>query len=183
MTLMKKGFTWNIFSNICNQGGFLPWELVLPFLSLSEVETFCLTTWTVSRQIHFPDTPRERRLWVQSWSWRHRSTPRKWLLADFITSGVYPCASPLFRSKSVRGATLCCLRILSLCWGRREGGEEGGQQTQLGKLLSSPKFKSCQGNRQINLEGGNCGSEWSLPISFLDLCLFFLVSVQCGKTR
>ena len=105
-------------------------------------------------------------------------------MADFIISGVYPCASPLFRSKSVRGANLCCLRIISLCWERREGGGgEGGQQTQLGKLLSSPKFKNCQGDRQISLEGGNCASERSLPISFLDLCLFFLVSVQCGKTH
>ena len=39
---MKKKIHMKYFLKICNQGIFLPWELVFPSLSLAEVETFYL---------------------------------------------------------------------------------------------------------------------------------------------
>ena len=176
----KKKDPYEIFFKICNQRIFIPWELVFPSLSLAEVETFYLPCELIQGKSSWWTSHVGCSWWARSWYGRHRSTPGKWLLADFIISSVYLCAPPSGVNPS--GEPSCVTSESSVCIENREQEEEESRHVSRSFCPNTSLRTIGDTDRPIT-KVGIVISSCLYPSVVRIYTSLFLVSVQCGGTH
>ena len=118
--------------------------------------------------------------WARSWYGRHRSTPGKWLLADFIISSVYLCAPPSGVNPS--GEPSCVTSESSVCIENREQEEEESRHVSRSFCPNTSLRTIGDTDRPIT-KVGIVISSCLYPSVVRIYTSLFLVSVQCGGTH